>query len=423
MKIKGIKKVAITLTVLAVSACGQTVTGSSTANEIDVRNLEVGKYPTDPLDSYYKFSHSVRSGKSLAITRLSDHVVIGNDVDPKLRYGTGVQEVLKPEDVAHSMAEPSREVAERHKMQFGFISGSSDTQVVAFEKSPTTATLLTVTVLQFPSPDAADTAAREFEAVDFDVNPEENKRVPIGKYPAAHTHWRPGTPTLGSIAAHGNYTVSVFVAAATADLPLLTSLVEKTYAAQFPMLDTLPPLSPEEVMRTDLDPEDMKRRVLNPDKLGVPALGGLATNTTQGFLHLQTDREAAKKLYTDGNVEFVTMGQAYSGQTYSFNTKGIAQGFGTGSSQLLDGAIVYRSKDEDSAKALWSGLAPQPDPALTPTGVPDSKCADEPKPGSNAKYFLCVVRYRNYIGAVWSTQPQDSQQRAAAQYAVLANSQ
>ncbi|MFE3618306.1 hypothetical protein ACFXOT_39570 [Streptomyces anulatus] len=321
------------------------------------------------------------------------------------------------------MAEPNREVAERNKMQFGFISGSSDTEPVAFQKAPPTATLVTVTVLQFPSSDAAGTAAREFEEVDFDINPEENKRVSIGKYPAAHAHWRPGTPTIGSTIAHGNYTVSVFVSTASADLPLLTSLVEKTYTAQFPRLDKLPPLSPEQVMRTDLDPEDMKRRVLNPNKLGVPSLGGLATNTMQGFLHLQTDREAAKQLYSAGNVEYVTMGQAYSAKTYSYNTKGIAQGFGTGSSQLLDGAIVYRSKDEDSAKALWSGLAAKPDPALTPTGVPDSKCADEPKPGSNAKYYLCVVRYRNYVGTVWSTQPQDSQQRAAAQYAVLANSQ
>ncbi len=423
MKFSGMKKTAIALTVLVVSACGQTVNGSSAPGEIDVRKLEVGKYPVEPLDAVYKFGHSVRSGKALAITRLSDHVVIGNDIDPKLRYGTGVQEVMKSDDLVQSMAEPSKEVADRHKMQFGFMSGSSDTEMIAFEKAPPTATLVTITVLQFPSADAATNAAREFEEVDFNVNPEENKRVPIGKYPAAHAHWRPGTPTIGSTIAHGNYTVSVFVSTASADLPLLTSLAEKTYAAQFPMLDTLPPLSPEEVMRTELDPEDMKRRVLNPEKRGVPSLGGLATNTIQGFLHLQTDREAAKNLYAAGNVEYVTMGQAYSAKTYSYNSKGIAQGFGTGSSQLLDGAIVYRSRDEDSAKALWSNLVTKPDAALTPTGVPDSKCGDEPKPGSNAKYFLCVVRYRNYVGAVWSTQPQDSQQRAAAQYAVLANSQ
>lgn len=416
------RKAAIALTVLAVSACGQTVTGSPGAGEIDVRKLEAGKYPTQPMDSYYSYTHSLRSGTSLAITRLADHVVLGNDIDSKLRYGTGIQAVDQPDDVASSMAEQSKEVAKRNKMQFGFISGSSDTEPVPHNKVPATSTLVTVTVLQFPSADAASTASREFEEADFNVNPEENKAVPISKFPTANAHWRPGTPTIGSTIAHGNYTVSVFVSTATTDLSLLTSLVEKTYTVQLPMLDELRPLSPEEVLRAEHDPEDMKRRVLDPSKTAVPGVGDMATNRPHGFLHFETDREASKKLYSDGNVEYVTMGQAYSSQTYSYS-KGIAQSFGTGSSKLLDGAILFRSRDEDSAKTLWSSFVGKPDASMTPVDIPESKCAEEPMPWSSAKHFTCVVRYRNYVGTVWSTQPQDAQQRAAAQYAVLANSQ
>ncbi|MGW4631686.1 DUF7373 family lipoprotein [Nocardia sp. NPDC004415] len=422
MKIRGTRKAAIALAALFVTSCGQTVTGTSGPGEIDVRTLEVGKYPTEPLDDYYSFAHSVRSGTTLAISRLADHMVIGTDVDPRLRFGTGIQEVAKPRDITESMAEPSEAVAERNKMQFGFISGSSDVQPVAFQKVPETATLVTVTVLQFPSPEAASTAAAEFEQVDFDINPTENQRVTIDKYPAAHAHWRPGTPTIGATAAHGNYTVTVFAATSSPDLPLLTSLVEKTYAAQFPMLDTLPPLSPEQVIRTDLDPEGMKRRVLNPIKLGVPAVGGLATNRLQGFLHFQTDREAAKTLYGGANVEYIAMGEAYSAWTYSLS-KGIAQGFGTGSSELLDGSIVFRSSDEESAERLSTALVPTPDAAMTPTGLPGGRCSEQPRPGSTAKLFVCAVQYRNYVGKVWSTQPEDTRQRAAAQYALLANSQ
>ncbi|MFB7878026.1 hypothetical protein ACFC06_22490 [Nocardia sp. NPDC056064] len=413
-------RAAIALTALAVTACGQTVTGNFAAGEIDVRKLEVGKYPTEPMESYYSYSHGVRGGTSLAISRLAQHVVIGTDIDPRLRYGAGIQEVAKPDDVTESMAEPSKEVAERNKMQFGFISGSSDIEPIPFQKVPESATLVTVTVLQFPSADAATTAAREFEEVDFNVNPVENQRVPIDKYPAAHTHWRPGTPNIGSTIAHGNYTVTVFAATSSADLPLLTSLIEKTYTAQFPMLDSLRPLSPEEVLRTDLDPEGMKRRVLNPAKLGVPNVGSMATYNLQGFLHFQSDREAAKKLF--GEVELFTFGEGYSSWTFSYS-KGVAQGFGTGSGELLDGSMVFRNRDDESAQRLWSALIPEPDAAMTPNGVPDSKCSEVPRPGSSAKMFACIVRYRNYVGRVWTTQPEDARQRAAAQYAVLANSQ
>jgi hypothetical protein len=59
---------------------------------------------------------------------------------------------------------------------------------------------------------------------------------------------------------------------------------------------------------------------------------------------------------------------------------------------------------------------------LAPKGVPDSKCAQLPTSFDVSK-FTCAVRYRQYVGLVWSSQLGDTQQRAVAQYALLANSQ
>ncbi|MFI6171585.1 hypothetical protein ACIBCN_32740 [Nocardia sp. NPDC051052] len=361
----------------------------------------------------------MRSGTALAIPRLANHVVIGIDIDAKLRYGTGVQEITKPDDVKNVLAEQAVPIAARNKMQFGFASGSSDFQPELAVALPPDSTLTTVTVMQFPDNESAARAAAEFDETDFAVAPDQNERVQLTKYPLAHSHWRPGTPTIGSALAHGNYVVNTFISMPRPDRAELTALVEKIYSAQLPMLDALPPLSPEQVLRLDNDPDGMLRRVLNPDKLGVPDVSMLATYEAQGLLHFQTDRMAAKDLYAD--AERVAVSSAYIASTNTY-TRGIAQSFGKGTGRTLNGGLLFRTRDGDSARSLWSKILDAPDPGQAPSNVPDSKCAEIPT-DRYVKDFVCAVRYRNYVGYVWSTQLLDTQQRAAAQYALLANSQ
>lgn len=407
------------LALLGVAGCGAPMVGTPLPGEIDVRTLDAGPYPTEPLDSYYDFQHSVNSGTALAVSRLANHVVTGPDIDAKLRYGTGAQKITKLDDVKNILAEQNVAVAARNKMLFGFASGSSDFRPEPFVEVPPDSTLTTVAVMQFPDSQSAERAATEFEQTDFSVSPDRNEPVQLAKYPLAHSHWRPGTPTIGSVVAHGSYVVSTFIATSQPVLADLTDLVEKVYTAQLPMLDTLAPLSAEQAMRLDLDPDGVIRRVLNPDKLGVPDPGSLAAYELQGFLHWQTDRTAARILYADSD-RFV-FSDAYSATTNSY-TKGVAQSFGKGISRFMEGAILIRTRNKDSAQALWSAILDAPDTGKAPSNVPDSKCADLPR-ASYVKDWVCVVRYRNYVGYVWSTQLQDAQQRAAAQYAVLANSQ
>ncbi|CAM4434525.1 hypothetical protein NONI108955_27885 [Nocardia ninae] len=407
------------LVLLIATGCGAPMTGTPQPGEIDVRSLDVGQYSTEPLDTYSEYAHSVRRGTALAISRLANHVVTGIDIDAKLRYGTGVQEIAKPDDVKNVLAEPGVSIAARHKMLFGFASGSSDFRAEPHVAVAPDATLTTVAVMQFPDPGSAERAAAEFEEADFSVASDQNERVQLAKHPRAHSHWRPGTPTIGSVVAHGNYVVNTFISTARPDLADLTALAEKVYTAQLPMLDTLAPLSAEQALRLDLDPEGDIRRILNPGKLDIPSVGSLAAYKLQGFLHWQTDRTAAKDLYAHG--ERFVFSSAYSSTTNSY-TRGIAQSFGKGIGRFLDGAILIRARDIDSAQALWSKILDAPDTSQAPPRVPNSKCAELPTEGY-VRDWVCAVRYRNYVGYVWSTQLQDTQQRAAAQYALLANSQ
>lgn len=83
-----------------------------------------------------------------------------------------------------------------------------------------------------------------------------------------------------------------------------------------------------------------------------------------------------------------------------------------------------------AARKLWSAIL---DPAYpsrvdAPPKVPDTRCGEAPAvnvdgySGSDVKRYRRAIRYRHYVATVDSDQFTDVYQRAAAQYALMANS-
>ncbi|MGW5514108.1 DUF7373 family lipoprotein [Nocardia africana] len=410
-------------TLITVAACGDIESGLPVSGEIDVRHLDTGQYPTEPIDTYQEYSHTVENGSALAEIRLMNHMVTGLDVDPNLKYGTGAQNLEKSWDFERVLSKAGAAAAIRYKPMFGFASGSSDHEPDLTGQSLPSATLITLAIMQFPSSDSANRAASEIEKADFDVAPDRNQSVRLGKYPEAHSHWQPGTPTIGSVVARGQYVVSTFAQTADGKLDNLMTLVEKTYDKQLPMLDSLSPLSPEQVLKLEPGPDDMMRRVINPNKYYLPRNGSLATYEERGFLQLQTDRAEAKALYESTHIDRFAVSDAYSLMSRDFNAGGNAQAFGKGIMRNVDGgAIVYRSADQSSARDAYDKLLTDTDARSTPKNLPNSKCKQLPDNGYY-RQFTCAIQYRNYVAVTWSRQLDDAQQRAAAEYALMANSE
>ncbi|MBO0854246.1 MAG: hypothetical protein J2P18_10805, partial [Nocardia sp.] len=91
-------------------------------------------------------------------------------------------------------------------------------------------------------------------------------------------------------------------------------------------------------------------------------------------------------------------------------------------------ALVLRTADNNSAhKAVTDRILLETGGVAADTvpKVADSACVEraDPDPMVDEKRYTCLVAYRNYIGYVDSEQLLDAHQRAAAQYALFANSQ
>ncbi|MEV6771359.1 hypothetical protein AB0N05_22330 [Nocardia sp. NPDC051030] len=393
---------ALVVTGAVVAANGSTVSGTAKAGETDVRKLDVGKYPTDPLDMRYTYFNSLSYGRQLAAMRLAGHVVTGPEIDPRFKYGNGVRAVLDADDATKILADVNAPVLERNKMQFGYIVGHSEAAVEKSGKPPASSALTKVFVMQFPDEAAAKQAAAEIDDTDFSVAADANQHVTLPNYADAHSHWRPTVPTIGSTMAHGSYVIQVFAGVKDPDLDQLTGLVEKVYKAQVPLLDSLKPLSPEDMLRLPYDPDGMMRRTLNPDGFGMPDNSTQAVFELRGFLHQTKDQEYWTRLTNETGVD-----------RFSF------------SSAMSSAAMLFRTRDTPSALKLASVVLDKQYPGVAdaPPGIPDAKCGESLiKNDYSTKRFRCAVTYRQYVATVEGDQLADAQQRASAQYALLANS-
>ncbi len=340
---------------------------------------------------------SLEITKQLAAMRLLNHVANGTEIDPSLTYNTA-SEITDPYDKFESEGLPTnfRDILKNNEMLYGVEAGKKQNESSDPQDGDK---FVGLTIYQFPTPDAAQTANSALEAADFSIAGDQNEKVQLEKYPEALTHWRPGIRTIGSRLTVGSYVLRVFTRAPKANLPDLKAQLQRIFDVQVPMLEKLPALSKREILHLPHDPEGVHRIAFAPDYLlDGPSLSVDASLTGHGAINMTGP--FGEKLIEEGHVDAV----------------------GT---RVVDGTTLWRSSDNAGADAVVEKFRQQvKQPIAPPKGVPDSFCdeADMSKEIFTDHRYRCVVRYRQYVARVSGPQIADAQQRAAAQYAILANS-
>ncbi|WP_455749578.1 DUF7373 family lipoprotein [Nocardia fluminea] len=405
---------------IGAAGCGSVVAGTGTAGEVDVRTLDVAKYPVEPIDTIYEYSPSMRTAQMLAAYRLAGSMALGTDIDPEFKYGAG-NALTSPGIATLYLSKATRDVLQDNKMLYGWANGSTDKEeydVISnraadnslsdLQREKLKARFSSITVLQFADDKTAERVAKDISNADFAVAANDNKPISLPNYPAATSHRRPGVPTLGSTLAHGRYVIYIHVGVRDDDVTQLTALAEKTYRAQILLLDKLPALSPADMLRLPPDPDGMLRRALNP-KMS-PTVDDLEyfTHDRIGYYQANRKQQLNDSLFAETGADRFTR---------SWGTE------------------LVRTRDEVAAETLRDKvielLVPSSELADSPPQLPDTKCAKNTDPRLNDKFvdtgerkrFLCAVQYRRYVAIVDANQIQDAHQRAAAQYALFANSQ
>ncbi|WP_043647780.1 DUF7373 family lipoprotein [Nocardia thailandica] len=401
---------ALVLTAL-LSACGSTVAGTPQPGEIDIRKLDAGGYPTEPFSAHddpYRPGFTMMD--DVAAMTLAEFVVTAYDIDPAMKYGkraTGVSSGLPP----YSLGEDKRitPILKSRRLLYGFSSKGSSTNDGVYDlgqwpmKSKQNSTTATITVLQFPDADLAATAARELQEADFATYPDKVETVALAKYPNARSYWQPTSPFLRTIMPHGPFVIAFQLSLPTPDKAGLSRLAETAYDKQLDLIGKAKAYTDEESMTLPWDPEKLIDRTLNPDKIPTPDASGMHTLVgPHGLLHYAGDRYP-------GTIDIAAQ------QFARMKAQRIAMSYGN---------IVVRTADEHAADQAVKDRLVTSDilkPAAAPPNLPDSTCFENID-ASSTKRFTCMLAYREYVGIVSSDQLLDAQQRATAQYAILANS-
>lgn len=395
--------------IAALAGCTAVVSGSPAPGEIDVRTLDTGAYPTQAWDAHDdSYTPSFSQYYQIAAMRLADHIATGFDIDPTLKYGlkhsfSSFTSGALPS--ALTLGEEAVEgIVERNRMLFGYesIGGDRPDDFLTSWEWPKTyrtgSTIIATFVMQFPDAAAAGTAGAELAAADRAHFPD-TEPVILTEYPGAQSLSQPGSKVIRSFLAHGSYVVALTAAARTSDRNAVTDLAQRAYRTQLPMLDELPPLSDEQMLDLPWDPDRLMHRTLNPDAYAWPDADERAVFSPQGYLHTAYDRETAKATVTALGADRIS---------------------------VVDDTVLVRAADATKAKnAVTQRLTPmaRKGDAASPANVPDSACVENLGYDKNRTVptYTCVVAYRRYVAYVNADQLLDAQQRAAAQYAILAN--
>ncbi|WKG12326.1 hypothetical protein QX204_13015 [Nocardia sp. PE-7] len=383
--------------------CG-TVDGTATPGEIDVRSLEVGSLTTVPAD--IEIGRKPTDGPILEGLRMAGAVVFPHEVDPALthNWGTDVLDTPRRASDASAISNVNLGVLERHRMIVGFdIAEGSQ----AFDKAKpaieTDARVTRVVLLRFPGAKIAEEAARDLEATDFGVSPD-NQPVQIPGYPAAHAHWRPGVKTIGATFAHGEIVVSLFLQHPSPDIDALAKRVAAVLDAQIPLLDKFTPTAPDRIADLPRDPDDLLRRTLIPgpanQQIAIASREFAAWTGRAGLHYRPTEPAELGAAWDRGGVDSVA--HSYSTTLFRFRDDAAASAFG----------------------ATWQDtLSAAAHPVAAPEGLPQARCAERRAAGGAPALTRCYVSYRRYGAFVSGAEPAGARRQAAAQYALLANAQ
>ncbi|MEU3012218.1 DUF7373 family lipoprotein [Nocardia asteroides] len=368
----------------------------------DPATLDVGPYSRYPLAAPTRGSEHY--GRVIESVRLGELVANPARVDPALhvpRTRSGSDPLPTPAKAAALLADPVREVLERHGMLAGFTVGASDTRQFAIGSGR----IVQITLLRFPDAATARQAAIEIDSADAAMSPD-NVAVTIPDHPAARAHWRPSIPTLAATMAVDSFVVTVLAGHTTPDIGVLTTLAGRVFLEQQPLLRDVTLTPPAAFADLPLDRDGMLGRMV-PEAPGRWPYPVVITS------------EFAETAGWDGLVQ--PHGIILGPRAGHFASPAPEVPELTGLNRF---DRLLRFADAATATTFFSGLQ-QDDPRSSvppPAGMVDINCAER-EGGAPMTRFSCRLRHGRYVAVVFSRDYQDVHHRAAAQYALLVNSE
>ncbi|MEV0761742.1 hypothetical protein [Nocardia sp. NPDC050435] len=402
------------------AGCVGMVPGTPRPASPDLSILDVGEWNTTPLP--VPANGKPGYGRILESARLAEAVINPIDVDDTLVYPVSA---LLPTPLASVgiLADVARPPLTEHGMVAGYSITANDT---GGERSTMNgkSRLIRITVLSLRDDAAAAAAAQQIAAADFAAGVG-NELVDIPGYAGVHSHWRPTVPTLGVYAAHGSFLVALYLRLPEPDRAALAGVAAAVLDAQLPRLDTFTPTRDGRLAELPLDPDGMLARMvpMQPGQWTFPSLSRRENYFREVSVAIGV-RMNGGVVFGPGGVDHqIRVEQTDRTQPGEFGIDRIA---GTGLESLYRfqdagrARWYYRALVDNIAKSVAESTDAERALIAGPVGVPDVFCYRIEFNGTDP-YHRCYLLDGRYLATVIGPDETFVRRRAAAQYALLAN--
>ncbi|MEV6273860.1 hypothetical protein [Nocardia sp. NPDC051832] len=374
----------LTAIALLATACGSGNDGAP--NSADPAKLDAGNYPTSPRD--LEKERTAETGAWQEAIKLGSFVPLMSDLDSRLVHGhSGVSGRITAQHPPVTWVTPADKFSE-------FVPGLVAGWRTAGSRRENSQLGLNaeLALLRFANAELAANAARVLAEETHKKYPPKGP-LEIAGYPG-HTFLSQydGVETWFP---RGDFVVKLYVGnplATPPDPAPLLDFAKRALDKQFELLQGYTPTAADKLPEIPLDPAGILARTLPSTRPGTyEDLTGVYPIAAD--LHLRNRPDLMKRAYDDARVDLIATA----------------------------GSQVYRAGDPAAAErllaALTNGITTTHYPYDSPPGLPEAKCY-KAKSGSG---FVCYLTYTHLLAEVEAGQPEDMNQKMAAQYKLLAH--
>lgn len=366
---------------------------------VDIASLNTGSYSPEPTEHDFDIS-TVDELRLVESRRMLEYLVRPSEIDSEISVAGPLALFSGPGSMVGEMTFPAQyePAAKDNNLLLGVYESRINGDLRKRKK-------LIISVLRFPTEEAGRKAAEQFDQITNSGPGRHPLAVP--GYPQALLSSADDITAVGFLA-HGPYVVMVNTAVPEPDAAALTSIVDRTLRAQTARLDETTPTPLDDVLDLPLDPDSIMRRTLpKASDYSDPFFGDsdFGVYSATAALHFERDPELMRKAFEDSGVDLVAR----------------------------RGGILYRARDLSGAFRLQNALTTagrKDDELPSPPGLDDVRCLKLDTPDETRNFDLfCAVVFDRYVGVVVSKATLSGgndgtlYQRAAAQFAILANSE
>ncbi|MFE6923301.1 hypothetical protein ACFVAV_19890 [Nocardia sp. NPDC057663] len=372
---------------------------------VDLGLLDVGAYPTQPVDYGTQSADRMVLHRVCEAQRLAEVFPLPSEVDPSLTVLDDFSDNIFLDEKTNGSPRIHSDVSLKPITgdaftSAGFVAGFA-TSGASSEDGIWLGQTLSYAGLVYR--DAAAAAIGATALADAGFNTGEAEPVQLVRYPASRSAWQPKGQVQAAWHVIGSVVVIVVAespenrALGITELAPLTSLVEGSLRVLSERLAAFRPTPFDQLAAMPLDTDGLLRQTV-PEATGDKDANQRGTYDARADLHLRRYPQRYAGLYEENGVDRV----AYRGAT------------------------LVRARDADSARRYLADIAvgkylAQEEP---PAALPQARCARNRslRQGDGTEKYTCSVAFGRYTATVYSAWLRDAQQRISAQYAILVNS-